>query len=121
MNTLVHRRVWLAIGWSLVVLVTVLSLIPGRDLPDIRVSDKVEHLLAYFTLMAWFGQIHGARLVPVLALVALGGTLEVLQGMSGYREMSAYDQLANTLGVGLGWLATRRFPDLLVRLEARLP
>ncbi|NTV95283.1 MAG: VanZ family protein [Thiobacillus sp.] len=121
MNTLTHRHLWLAIGWGLVILVTVLSLLPPPSLPDAQVNDKFSHILAYFTLMAWFGQIYPERLKPFLALLAMGAALEVLQGMTGYRDMSAYDMLANTVGVTLGWLAARLRPDLLVRLEARLP
>ncbi|TCJ16344.1 VanZ family protein [Parasulfuritortus cantonensis] len=121
MPTLTHRPLWLAVGWSLVALVTVLSLIPAPQLPHVGFSDKIQHAIAYFTLMAWFGQVLGARLRPFLALLAMGALIEVLQGMSGYREMSAYDQLANTVGVGLGWLFTRLLPDLLERLETRLP
>lgn len=121
MNTLAHRRLWLAIGWSLVILVTVLSLLPAPQLPQVGLSDKFGHILAYFTLMAWFGQIHGARLKPVLALLAMGATLEILQGLSGYREMSGLDMLANAIGVATGWLFSRLSPNLLIQLEGHLP
>ncbi|MDD4882575.1 MAG: VanZ family protein [Gallionellaceae bacterium] len=121
MNTLSYRRLWLAIGWGLVLLVIVLSLIPAPQLPKVGFNDKIEHMLAYFSLMAWFGQIYGARLKPVLALLALGATLEVLQGLSGYREMSGLDMLANTAGVTLGWLFSRLAPGLLAALDTRLP
>lgn len=121
MNTLTHRRLWLAVGWGLVILVTVLSLLPTPKLPTQGFNDKINHLLAYFTLAAWFGQIHGARLKPVLALLALGAGLEVLQGLTGYREMSALDMVANGIGVGLGWLLARALPGLLAALDRRLP
>lgn len=121
MNTLARRPLWLAIGWSLVLLVTLLSLTPTARLPDVSYSDKLGHGLAYFTLMAWFGQIYGARLKPVLALLAMGAAIEIAQGWSGYREMSALDMLANATGIAAGWLFCRRVPGLLARLEARLP
>ncbi|MDD3530686.1 MAG: VanZ family protein [Gallionellaceae bacterium] len=121
MNTLNRRRLWLAIGWALVALVVVLSLLPVSQLPDAGLDDKVGHLLAYFALMAWFGQIHGARPAPVLALLALGAGLEVAQGLSGYRDMSGLDMVANASGITLGWLLTRLAPGLLARLDARLP
>jgi len=121
MNTLPRRPLWLAIGWSLVLLVTVLSLIPVQELPDVSYNDKVSHLLAYFSLMAWFGQIYGARLKPTLILIAMGGLIEVLQGWSGYRDMSALDMLANSAGVALGWVFCRLAPGLLARLDACLP
>lgn len=121
MNTLNRRRLWLAIGWGLVALVIVLSLLPASRLPDAGLNDKLGHLLAYFALMAWFGQIHGARPAPVLALLGLGAGLEVAQGLSGYRDMSGLDMLANTGGIALGWLLTRLAPGLLARLDAHLP
>lgn len=116
---LVHRRLWLAIGWGLVALVIYFSLTPQP--PDMQVDqgDKLAHLLAYFSLAAWFGQIHGPRLPLVLALLALGAGLELAQGLSGYRDMSLADMLANSTGVGLGWLAARRWPRLLAGLERR--
>lgn len=120
MNTLSRRPLWLAIGWSLVVLVSLLSLAPTERLPEVGYNDKLGHLLAYFSLMAWFGQIHGARLKPVLALLAMGATLELLQGLSGYRDMSGLDLLANAAGIAAGWLCCRLAPDLLARLDARL-
>jgi VanZ family protein len=121
MNTLVHRRLWLAIGWGLVALVCVLSLVPPPQLPGPEYNDKVGHILAYFSLMAWFGQLYPARIKPVLALLAMGAGLEVLQGMTGYRDMSGLDMLANASGVALGWLSARLVPGLLLLLEARLP
>lgn len=121
MNTLSRRPLWLAIGWSLVLLVTVLSLMPTTRLPEVSYNDKLGHLLAYFTLMAWFGQIHGARMKPVLALLAMGALIELLQGWSGYRDMSGLDMLANAAGVATGWLFSRLAPDLLAKLDTRLP
>ena len=120
MNTLSRRPLWLAIGWSLVLVVTVLSLMPVQQLPEVSYNDKIGHLLAYFSMMAWFGQIHERRPTPVFALLAMGALLEVLQGWSGYRDMSGLDMLANAAGVALGWLFSRRHPGLLAKLEARL-
>lgn len=121
MTTLARRPLWLAIGWSLILLVTVLSLLPTQRLPDVSYNDKLGHFLAYFTLMAWFGQIYGRRLVPALSLLAMGASIELLQGWSGYRDMSGLDMLANAAGVAVGWLFSRRSPDLLIKLEACLP
>ncbi|MFA5081707.1 MAG: hypothetical protein WC474_04075 [Hydrogenophilaceae bacterium] len=121
MNTLSYQRLWLAIGWGLVLLVIALSLMPAPQLPQVGFNDKLGHILAYFTLMAWFGQIYCKRLTPLLALLTLGATLEVLQGMTGYREMSGLDMLANTAGVTFGWLFSRLVPGLLAAADARLP
>jgi hypothetical protein len=46
--------------------------------------------------------------------------LEILQGLTGYRQMSFKDGVANALGVGLGLLFTRYSPGLLQALETWL-
>jgi len=121
MRPLSFHTLWLAVGWALVILVTALSLLPHEDLPDIQYNDKIGHGLAYFALMAVFGQIYGARLRVVLLLLAMGALIEVLQGLSGYRDMSFFDWLADAAGVAAAWGLTRLTPDLLARLESRLP
>ncbi len=116
-HPLVHRPLWLTIGWGLVLLVIYLSLAPATELPEVRYDDKFGHLLAYFTLMAWFAQLYTRSAPLVLALLTLGASLEIVQGVSGYRDMAAADMLANAAGVGLGWLATRHLPNMLAQLE----
>lgn len=68
--------------------------------------DKVLHFTAYFGL-AWLATLGwGRRIRPLLILaviLALGGTLEILQAMVG-RDAEWGDMLANTLGgfAGMG-------------------
>lgn len=69
--------------------------------------DKVFHGLTYATLyvMAWLafpGPVLRWRIH--LGLLAFGGLLEVLQGLSGHRSMDGADILANVTGTGLGSL-----------------
>jgi VanZ family protein len=116
-----HRRLWVALGWAGVTLVIVLSLMPNPPQASVRFEDKIGHLLAYSSLMFWFAQLHRRWLPWALGFLALGAGLEVLQGLSGYREMSLDDLLANSLGIGLGWLAAHSFPRFLAKVEARLP
>jgi VanZ family protein len=102
------RIPWLAVGWIGVAVVTYLSLAPAPPQIDLEQGDKLQHLIAYGTLMLWFAQVRtGAaeRRATALLLLALGIALEVAQGLSGYREMSVADALANAAGVALGWLA----------------
>ncbi len=99
------RRLWLAVGWAMVALVIYLSLTPVPPEPDIDLGDKLSHLIAYAGLMAWFGRVCVPRAPVALWLLALGLTLEVLQGLSGYRYAEALDMLANTGGIAVGWLA----------------
>lgn len=118
---LTRRRLWLALGWFGVGLIILLSLIPNPPQAEIRNIDKAEHLLAYGGLMFWFAQLHARRLPWALLFFGLGAGLEVAQGMTGYRDMSLADLVADGLGIGLGWLAARAFPRVLAGLEARLP
>ncbi len=119
MYTLRYRTLWLTIGWGLVALVVFLLLLP--DPPGvIEGSDKLAHLLAYGVLMGWFVQLYprGRHCHWGLAFIALGGVLELAQGLVGYREMEAYDLLADGVGVGLAWLAgATPFSGVLAALE----
>lgn len=75
---------------------------PARGEPHLW--DKALHFTAYFVLSALAVAALRARrpaLWAMLGLIAMGGALEILQGLIG-RDMSAYDELANTLGVVAG-------------------
>lgn len=121
MQKLRFHTFWLAIAWALVAVVTVLSLLPAPDMPDFGFSDKIQHALAYFALMAAFGQIYGARRRLILLLLGMGGLIEILQGLSGYRDMSFFDWVADAAGIAVGILLTRLAPGILVRAESWLP
>ena len=118
------RRPWLwAALWMLgIAVVVVASLVPARDLPDLQVSDKAEHLAAYALLAAGAVKLFRRRLSLAEAcvlLVLMGIGLEYLQAsMRLGRTLDRADALANTLGV-LAGLATLFTPlrDLLLRLD----
>ncbi len=114
-----YHGVWLALGWSMVAALIWLSL-SRMDGPSL-INDKLAHAIAYFSLMVWFGQLHAKLARVALGLLLLGALLEVLQGMSGYRDMSLADLAADAIGIGLGWIVAARWPRLLATLEARLP
>jgi hypothetical protein len=102
-----YRRFWFGVGILIAVGVAVLCLVPGRNLPSLRSSDKLEHLLAFAMLAFWFGSIV-IRRDPwwlVLALLAFGGLIELAQGaMHLGREAEWGDFLADAGGVALGLL-----------------
>ena len=121
------QRPWLWAGlWVLAIaLVVVGSLLPGKDLPQVQVNDKLEHFLAYALLSAGAVQLFARRLswgfVCVL-LVLMGIGIEYMQAQMGLgRMLDRNDALANTVGVLLG-LATAFTPlrDALLRLDRRL-
>lgn len=114
---LAYPRLWQAIGWLLVTAVIVLTLIPKPPQPPLITSDKAHHLLAYAGLTLWFIQAFAARLRWAVFLIGLGIALEYIQGALGYRQFEYIDMLANTLGVGCGWLLSA---TALGRLVARL-
>lgn len=120
------RRPWLWAGlWMLAIAVVVVgSLLPGKDLPPLPVSDKLEHLAAYAVLAAGAVQLFARRLslgFVCILLVLMGIGLEHLQAsMKLGRMLDRNDALANTLGVLIG-LATAFTPlrDLLLRWDRR--
>jgi VanZ family protein len=102
-----HARLWYALGALLTLTVVIASLVPARDLPRVHVSDKLEHLLAYLSLAIWFGGLVHVRhyLWLALSLLALGGGIEIAQGLMGLgREADWRDFIAGAYGVGLGLL-----------------
>lgn len=120
------RRPWLWAGlWMLAIAVVVVaSLVPASGLPDLKVSDKVEHFVAYAVLSASAVQLFARRLswgFICLLLVLMGIGLEHLQAqMALGRMLDRADALANTIGVLMG-LATAFTPwrDALLRLDRR--
>ena len=53
-------------------------------------------------------------LLASLGLIVLGGVLEIVQGFTG-RDMSFYDELANTMGVIRGAILARAIIEPLRR------
>ncbi len=105
MSELRYGRTWYVIGLVLTLVVIVASLVPARDLPHMRVSDKLEHVAAYSSLALWFGGLLPLRryLYLGLALLALGGGIEIVQGLMGLgREADWRDFYADALGAALG-------------------
>jgi VanZ family protein len=104
------RAWWWLGGASLVALVAVLSLIPSP--PEMGGSDKLGHISAYAALAIWFAGLYPRqRYWRILAgLFALGLIIEVLQGLSGYRQAEFLDLIANLTGTGIGLSLGLLFP-----------
>jgi VanZ family protein len=121
MPPLNYHRLWTSIGCAMILLVCYLSLVLTEDLPRIEYNDKAAHATAYFCLMFWFAQLSPRRTRLAALFLAMGAAIELLQGLSGYRDMSALDMLANTVGVLLAATAARFSPNPLAWLERWLP
>jgi len=119
------RTIWLVLGWAGVLVVAYFSLIPHPPELKVEQGDKIQHFLAYGSLMLWFSQIMvtpPSRRLAGAAMVALGIGLEFAQSLTGYRFYSYADMGANTLGVLLGWLAAPpRGPRLFDFVLTRMP
>jgi len=115
-------RLWLALWALTIVAVIVLSMMPRPPIPQALVVGKIDHMIAYLVLATFAMQLFRARrtqLEMALVLVGLGIALELAQGyLTTYRDMSAYDALADTIGVALG-TATAWTPlaTLLLRID----
>jgi len=102
--------------------VAVLSLIP-LDVNLAAGRDKLAHCLSYASMSFWFASLFEGRARQIgiaLAFVAMGATIEVLQGLTDYRTFEVADMVANAIGAGLGWglaqTPLRNVPDWLERL-----
>lgn len=104
MNT---RRIWIILGWLLVLTVIYLSLTPKPPPTGMNFGDKIGHFAAYASLMGWWHQIDRNAYRLALIFVLMGLTLEILQSLSGFRQGDIFDMAANTVGVGIGWFAAR--------------
>lgn len=116
MTFLKHLR-W-ALLWALVILV--LCVLPGRDIPsfwwaEVLSVDKWVHagMFCVLVLLLTRGlRAHHGTFDPrsrrmlwwMLACIAYGGALEIVQGaLLPDRSADMLDFLANALGCGLGW------------------
>jgi VanZ family protein len=100
-----HPRPWLVIGWIIVALAILFSLLPAQELPKTGINDKWEHFVAYATMALWFAGIYprSRYVVIALGLFALGVSIEFAQGAMGLGRMRDYhDVIANSIGIVIG-------------------
>lgn len=100
-----HPRTWLVLGWTLVVLAVLASLLPGEKLPPTGVNDKFGHAFAYTALALWFAGIYprSRYLIIGAGLFLMGVAIEWAQGaMNMGRHSDFRDVIANTAGIAVG-------------------
>jgi len=81
------------------------------------INDKVLHFEAYFVLGAMAAAAFRSRrpgLWAIIGLIFLGGVLEIIQSYVG-RDMSFFDELANTAGAISGAVIARLIVEPLRR------
>ncbi len=119
-----HRNAWLALWLAGVTVLVVVCLVPSPDLPDLKVSDKLEHALAFALLAGSAVQLFErwrALVAVAFGLLALGIGIEFAQALfTTTRAMEAADVAADAVGIVAG-LATALTPlrDLLLRIAGR--
>lgn len=108
MTTTSRTRLW---RWALLLLaalVTALALAPTPPRQMDLGWDKLNHLFAFAVLAvcAVFGwrSSHAARLAVLLALLAFGGAIELLQLQVPNRSAEWSDLGADAIGIGMGAL-----------------
>ncbi|NCN85536.1 MAG: VanZ family protein [Sphingomonadales bacterium] len=98
--------------WLLLGTILVISLMPATDAPTVFADDKLNHILAFFTLslmarLLWT-RTHAAILFVLL--MALGGGIELLQLSMGFgRDADWWDFVADIVAILLGMLAGKLF------------
>jgi VanZ family protein len=105
--TAARSRCALALAFKLAfvgatLMVVVLSLLPGKDLPAVGISDKLEHVIAY-AILALLGGLAFPRATMLLAVMlsALGIAMEICQIVVPGRSAEIADAVADAIGVGL--------------------
>lgn len=100
-----HPRSWRVIGTLLIIAAFVVCLIPGREVPDLGISDKWEHSILHASLAIWFGGLYprSRYWIIALALFSMGVVIEVAQGaMHLGRTADVRDVVANSIGIVIG-------------------
>ncbi|MDQ7011973.1 MAG: hypothetical protein Q9M29_09140 [Mariprofundaceae bacterium] len=101
------RRQWLALSTIWLAIITILSLWPLEELPEVPGGDKLHHAIAYAALMfpAALKKPQHLRAI-VLFYLTWSGVIELIQPyVNRYGEWS--DLAANGTGLAIGWLVGR--------------
>jgi VanZ family protein len=93
---------WWACAVGLTLYVVIECLVPARMVPDLRVSDKLEHAGAFWLMTFLYGGVLERRRFPLLiaGMLLLGAGIEIAQGTMGLgRDMDFRDWVADAVGV----------------------
>jgi len=111
-------------AWACLVLLAVLSWLPGEAMIRTGINGRIEHPVAYMGTMLVVSAAYGIRLGSfrlAALLIAYAGILEVGQNFSPGRHASPFDFGASSFGVILGaivfWLTWRWLRDTPIGRE----
>jgi VanZ family protein len=114
------RPFWTAAFWCCALAVLALALVPQREPTTAEGLDKVHHVVAFATLALLAARAWPARWpVSVLALLAYGWTIEVLQSFTATRTADAEDVAADAAGLVLAWVIVQGFRRIRSRRSKR--
>lgn len=104
------------IFWILLAIILVMSLMPEGDAPMIFADDKLNHILAFFTLSVMarviWARAHAQNLF--IMLMVFGGGIELLQWAMGFgRNADWMDFAADIMATGLGIAVGATFNSLV--------
>lgn len=101
---IVTRRIF----YVSILVIGVLSLLPRGIIPELGVSDKLEHCVAYAGLAFLGGYSYPRKIRSVFfALLLCGIAYELGQTLVPDRGPSVWDVVANAIGAMLGCFAAR--------------
>ena len=106
----IHQRSWAVLLFAWTVLIMVLSVIPGADLPTLTLwePDKIMHAFVYgvltFLTFQWlksfpaFASLNKKAIISVIVCILYGFIIELIQLILPTRKFDLLDELANTIG-----------------------
>jgi len=118
--TIEQRRILTRITIFYTFLITLLSLLPQKTIPEVQITffDKFLHFFVYFifTMLLYmcFRGKWGEFFLPLLIPAVYGIILEFLQLLTGYRNFSVDDILFNIFGI---FIAGILYIFLILRLD----
>jgi len=104
--------------------ILILALLPAEHSPGITRWDKLNHFSAFFVLtgllyfslnlnkVKWLTQV-------VLPLLFFGLLIEILQLLSGYRQFSLLDVVADGVGIAAGLAFSALFANNIKKVFSR--
>jgi VanZ family protein len=102
---------WVALGWAIMAFVLWMALMPD---PGITLSftygDKLLHASTFCGLAGWWGNVYRSRRARgwiALGCLVFGAFIEFAQSLDPPRDASAWDLLADVVGIVLALLLLR--------------